>query len=266
MTIGYLGPEGSYSRIAADKFRPEAKKRGYPSFFALFSALKAGECDMIAVPIENSLNGGVLQNIDLLQETEGVFASEECTVKIDHRLAVRKGAPLAGIKRIYSHPQALAQCGEYLQTAFPSAELVAAPSTAAGLALVSSETEGAIVGAHTRAEGFELSAANIADCKENYTHFLLVKRGAPDVSAHSSRIFLSATCRHRPGELLNLLSPIRDFGLNMTKIESRPIKDRPGEYRFFIELEGDIGSENASLALRKMEETAFSIKLLGAYL
>lgn len=263
--VGYLGPEGSYSQLAAKSFRPQAKLREYVSFFALFAALSCGECDFIAVPIENSLNGGVLQNIDLMQSTENVIAVEECVIKIDHRLATLSGADLSGIKKIYSHPQALAQCSEYLAKNFPYAELIASPSTAASLKLVKDSTEAGIVGSHTSAEGFTLSTENIADQALNLTHFLLIKKGGLEKGTHSQKIFISATCRHRPGELINLLALIKEGGLNMTKIESRPIKDKPGEYRFFIELDGDIADENAIQVLKNVENAANSFKLLGAY-
>ena len=263
MTVGYLGPTGSYSQIAAETFRPSAKLQEYTTFPELFSALVDGRCDYIAVPIENSLNGGVLQNIDLLQKHGGIIACEEHTVKIDHRLATLDGADLKNIKRIYSHPQALAQCGEYLARNFPHAELIASTSTAASLSMIKDCTEAGIVGAHTHAEGVKLSDENIADEAVNLTHFLLVRRGNESDVEHSEKVFFSATCRHKPGELLDLLSLIR--GLNMTKIESRPIKEKPGEYRFFIEIEADISSNETISLLDKVKQTAHSFKLLGAY-
>lgn len=263
MTVGYLGPEGSYSQVAAQTFDKDAVLKDYATFPELFSALSSGECDYIAVPIENSLNGGVLQNIDLLQSHENVIAVEECVVNIDHRLATLKGAKKSQIKRVYSHRQALAQCGDYLSRNFPHAELIATTSTAASLKLIKDKTEAGIVGAHARCEGFELSEENIADEKTNLTHFLLVKRGGVEDIASSRKIFFSATCNHKPGELLDMLALIRE--LNMTKIESRPIKNRPGEYRFFIEIEADISREDTRKILDKVAKTARSFKLLGCY-
>ncbi len=263
MTVGYLGPQGSYSGLAALTFKKDAVLREYINFPGLFKGLSKGECDYIAVPIENTLNGGVLQNIDLLQTTPDVIAVKECVVKIDHRLATLKGADIKGIKRIYSHQQALAQCGEYIARRFPEAQLIATTSTAASYALIKDKTEAGIVGAHTRCEGFELSGENIADEKLNFTHFLLVQRGDISSVKSSEKIFFSATCNHKPGELLDLLALIRE--MNMTKIESRPIKSRPGEYRFFIEIEGDISDKNTIQVLKKVEAAAHSFKLLGCY-
>lgn len=263
MTVGYLGPGGSYSQLAAQTFKKDAVLREYVNFSELFKGLAVDECDYIAVPIENTLNGAVLQNIDLLQTTPGIIAVEECVVKIDHRLATLKGADKSMIKRIYSHQQALAQCGEYISRNFPHAELIASTSTAASFALVRDKTEAGIVGAHTSCEGFELSEENIADEKLNFTHFLLVQKGDISSVQSSQKIFFSATCNHKPGELLDMLALMRE--LNMTKIESRPIKSKPGEYRFFIEIEGDISCKNTISILENVRRTAHSFKLLGCY-
>lgn len=263
--VAYLGPDGSYSRIAAEKFRPHAEYLGYSSFALVIKALVEGECNLAVLPIENSLNGGVNQNIDLLQSTDGLIAFEELAVEIDHRLATRSGADVAKITRIFSHRQALEQCGEYLSKNFPNAKLMGAPSTAAGLDMLESDTDACIVGAHTKRQGISLSPFNIADEKSNFTHFLLIKKGGIEDCKPSRKIYFSATCKHRPGELLSLLSIIADGGLNMTKIESRPIKDRPGEYRFFIETEGDCFSENVKTILKKVQAASNSFKFLGAY-
>ena len=264
MILAFLGPRGSFSEIAAKKFRPEAELMAYPTFIELFKALESGECDYIAVPIENSLNGSVSQNIDLMQASDAV-AVEECVVEVDHRLATLEGADINNITRIYSHQQALAQCAGYLSKNFPKAELIASPSTSAGLKLVKDRTEAAIVGAHLKAEGFTLSGKNIADGERNMTHFLLVKKGEAVEGAHSQKVFFSATCKHKPGALISLLQPIGERGVNMTKIQSRPIKDRPGEYRFFIEIEGDIADGNCAQTIESIKRASNSFKILGCY-
>lgn len=263
--IGYLGPEGSYSYIAAEKMRPNAEKRAYANFRLVMKALVSGECDGVVAPIENSLNGGVLQNIDLLQSTVGVAAVEECTVAIDHRLARLEGKETAEVRRIFSHQQALDQCGEYISSHFPYAELIATPSTSACLAKIELDTDAGIAGAHTVRKGISLSPNNIADEQLNFTHFLLIKRGEIGFGTRSEKVYFSVTCRHEPGALLKLLKPLSDGGLNMTKIGSRPIKDKPGEYRFFIEIEGDLSENGVIETLGKVRAAAKSFKLLGAY-
>ncbi len=263
--IGYLGPDGSYSHLAAKKFRPGRLMHAYPSFKLTVDALLKGECDMAVLPIENSINGGVMPNIDLLQETEGIYAFEECVVSIEHRLITLNGADPREITRIYSHKQALEQCGRYLATYFPYARQIAAPSTAACLDLIRFPTDAGIVGAHTNDPRFTLSKENIADEKNNFTRFLLVRRGVPDDDTRSEKVYFSATCNDKPGTLTELLKPISEGGLNMTKIESRPIKNRPGEYRFFIEIAADYSSDKVKETLKEICSASNDMKILGAY-
>ncbi len=260
---GYLGPSGTYSEIAAKNLSVSGKKVAYPSFVTLFSALKKGEVNAIVIPIENTLNGAVTQNLDLLQETENVYAALSCALEIDHRLITLAGADKKNITRIYSHGQALAQCGKYLAENFPEAKLIETPSTADCIIRIDNAQSAGIVGAHCRVEGYELSDKNISDVKNNFTQFLLVMRGAPEADGKSDRIFFSVTCRHRAGALVELLSILS--GINMTKIESRPIKDKAGEFAFFIEIEGDYSQTNIKAALKEIEAAALSYKLLGCY-
>lgn len=262
--IGYLGPEGSYSFIAAKALRPNAELIARSGFPAVFALLASGEADGAVVPIENSLNGGVMQNIDLLQYSENICATEEYTVKIDHRLVTLVGADLSGIKCIYSHAQALEQCAGYLYKNFPSARLISTGSTAASLDMVKDSTDAAIAGAHTKRAGLVLSPENIADEENNFTHFLLLRRGAVPVSP-SRRIFFSAECPNKSGALLTLLNLISAHGINMTKLQSRPIKNRPEQYRFFIEIEGDYSSAATRAALKEIAGSVAAFKLLGCY-
>lgn len=264
--IGYLGPAGTYSEIAADRLCGDMQKVAYPSFFTLFSALSDGAAEAIVIPIENTLNGAVTQNLDLLQETEDVYACSACALEIDHRLITVAGADKSGIKRIYSHSQALGQCAKFLAKNFPSAKLCETPSTADCISKLDCAENAGIVGAHCRLAGYELSDGNISDVENNYTQFLLVRRGEPDKTVRSDRIFFSVTCRHRAGALVDLLLLLKESGINMTEIESRPIKDKTGEFRFFMEIEGDYSDSAVRAALERLKAAAHSFKLLGCYI
>ena len=265
MITGYLGPEGSYSYLAAKKMTPQGVLTAYDSFPLVFRALVSGEADCIVIPIENSLNGEVTQNIDLLQSTPDIIAVEECTVKIEHRLATLKGADITGIKRIYSHRQALDQCAEYLFKNFPLAELVAAPSTSASLEMVKTEEDACIVGAHTKREGIALSDESISDYPENSTHFLKVVRGSADENRHTGKIYFSVTCPNVSGGLIKLLQRVAAHGMNMTKLQSRPVKEAVDEFRFFIEIECDYSKPDIKRAVEDIRGSALSFKLLGTY-
>lgn len=265
LKTAYLGPYGSYSQVVAEKMRPNDEKIEGKSFADVVNILLSGEADFAVLPIENTLNGGVMQNIDLLQYNDGIVAIEEYLLEINHRLITKKGASLSKIARVYSHAQALAQCSRFLEKTFPKASLIATPSTSGCIDMIKEESDAGIVGSQCDLTDFDVYDGNIADEKNNYTHFLLVKKGEIPSDKNSQKIYFSATCKHQPGALLHLLSTINECSLNMTKIESRPIKDKMGEYRFFIEIEGDYSSKEIKTSLEKIKGATSSYKLLGCY-
>lgn len=281
MKIAFLGPEGSYSHLAAKLFlKTEASPVKLPNewdecvpfrnFPEVLAAVSAGRVDAAAIPIENSLQGGVSQNLDLLQNLDGLYAMKEAVIRIDHRLVYKEGIPFSQIGRVYSHRQALDQCAEYLSRELPFAALRETESTGFGLSRAMEDETGksaAIVGAHTESlrAGFVMGEESIADEKNNFTHFLLVKKGKETLPETSEKIFFSVVGPHRPGGLLQLLEVIAKYGVNMTKIESRPVKNRPGDYRFFIEADADVSSADTQEMLKAIEERALECKLLGAY-
>ena len=281
MKIAYLGPEGSYSHLAAKAFL-ETESTGIKSvtewdecipfrnFPEVLAAVKNGRVDAAALPIENSLQGGVSQNLDLLQATEGMFAVKEYVLRIEHHLIYKEGVKLTEIGRVYSHRQALDQCLEYLDRELPFASLRETESTAFGLTKAMEDDSGksaAIAGAHTvhLRNGFVVGKDCISDEKNNFTHFLLVKKGEETLPKNSDLVFFSAVCPHRKGSLLELLQIIASYNINMTKIESRPVKGRPGEFRFFIEAECDICSSDVQEMLSTIRGNTLECKLLGAY-
>lgn len=260
--ISCLGPEGSYSALAAERLCPGDGVLLCRNFREVICALTEGEAQSAVIPIENSIQGGVLQNLDLLESAD-VFAVQEYVLPIDHRLATLQGVAYKDVRRIYSHEQAIGQCSEFLQENFPGAQMIYTQSTAQSLQMLDGESAG-IVGSHVSKEGVVLSEQNIANEKRNYTRFLqLVNRG--EVPKHSNKIFLRAVRPHEPGALLGLLQIFAAYGLNMTRIESRPIRNVFGEYRFFIEVSGDVGEKSVREALEAAQKEHFQLRLLGAY-
>lgn len=263
--ISCLGPEGSYTCIAARNMCADAQIVPCHTFFGAVNAVLGGAADAAVLPIENTINGGVLQNLDILSEHAELVAVREYTLKIEHRLITLAGSDKSKINRIYSHRQALDQCAAYLQEHYPEAQLVAENSTAASISCIKLPTDAAIAGAQCAGAGYDVSPGCISDEKNNYTHFLLVVKGSLDENFKSDKIFFTLTCNHVPGALLHILSIIYKYNANMTKIESRPIKDRVGEYRFFIESEGDYSSSEIKNMLRELEEKSSSFRVIGAY-
>ncbi len=280
MKIAFLGPEGSYSHLAAKEF---LKVEGtgsstvnwdecvpFRNFPEVLAAVDSGRVDGAAIPIENSIQGGVSQNLDLVQAFSDLYAVKAMTIRVDHRLLYKQGTPLSQIGRVYSHRQALDQCAAYLSKELPFASLRETESTGFGIARAFEDESGksaAIAGSHIEnlRSGFVMGEECISDEKNNYTHFLLIKKGQEVLPKNSERIFFSAVCPHRPGSLLQLLALIAKYGINMTKIESRPVKDRPGDYRFFIEADCDIASKEVQEMLSSIREHTLECKLLGAY-
>ena len=281
MKIAFLGPEGSYSHLSAKVFLKMESKGGeylndwdecipFRNFYEVLFAVESGRVDACAIPIENSLQGGVSQNLDLLQEAKDLYAVKEYVLPIEHRLVHKSGISLGEIGRVYSHRQALDQCSKFLNAQLPFASLRETESTKFGLAKAMEDESGksaAIVGAHTDnlLPGFEMSEACISDERNNFTQFLLLKKGKASLPSNGNRIFFSAVCPHRKGSLVELLQIISAHDVNMTKIESRPVKGRPGDFRFFIEANCDIASANVTKMLSAIEQRTLEWKFLGAY-
>lgn len=267
MKIGCLGPKGSYSELAAAKLSPSSEIVLYKNFPAVVRALETGEADEIVLPIENTIQGGVLQNMDLLAAKRDLFAVKEYIMPIEHRLVLWKGVELKDVKRVFSHPQALGQCSVFLSEKMPQARTVPVESTAAGFIAAEEKTDACIVGAQLceNLQDRTVYAENVADEKKNFTYFELVKKGEHWLEKPTKYVYFVAKLLHRPGSLYRLLGVVDSYGLNMTKIESRPIKDKPGEYRFFIEVEGNYLSPEVQNAVADMKKVCEDFKLLGGY-
>lgn len=278
MKIAYLGPEGSYSHLAARHFLAEENVEGsgwnecmpFRNFAEVIAAVVTGKADAGAIPIENSLQGSVAQNLDLMQDAQGLYAVKEYVLRIDHRLVHKEGVDISEIGRVYSHRQALDQCGEFLTKRMPFASLRETESTAFGLTKAMEDESGksaAIVGAHVEnlRRGFVVGEECLSDEKNNFTHFLLIKKGEDKLPKTSNRLFFSAVCPNKPGSLLELLKIIAGHKIDMTKLESRPVKFRPGEFRFFIEAACDVADEGVSRFVQEVRENTLECKILGAY-
>ena len=265
MRVAYLGPEGSYSSLAAAKLCPQGECVAYRSFPLAVEALLRGETDAAVLPVENTLQGAVTQNLDLLYANESLYAVEEYLLPIEHRLIVPCGTQLGDIRRLFSHQQAILQCSRFIAEHLPQAEVVYTDSTMQSLSCLKGKGDAGIVGSHVQREGLCFLDGNIADERKNFTHFLLVRKGREFLPAHSARIYFAASCPHEPGSLLKMLQILSVYDLNMTKIESRPIKNLPGAYCFFIEFEGDIADANVASALARLSQYSDNFKLLGCY-
>lgn len=274
LTVAFLGPAGTYTEeallaSAPAGVRPEPRATVYETVMAV----QRGEADRAVVPIENSLEGGVAATLDALAgEAGGVRIAAEVVHPIHHHLIAGHELELVAIERVLSHPQATAQCERFLRARLPRVERVTATSTAEAVRRVAEGAEPwAAIGSRLSAElyGGSVIAERIEDHPDNLTRFVwLAPEGAesprPDGRAKTSVVFWGFN-DSSPGALLTVLREFSDRQINLTKIESRPRRERLGHYMFFCDLEGhelDTSVRGALAALRKRVDT---LRVLGSY-
>ena len=271
MKIAYLGPAGTFTGQAAGIMFPEDDLIPASDIDGVFEMLEDGLCDAGVVPIENSTEGAVNATLDALLRGENINIAALLSIPIRHNLLVPKGA--AHIKKILAHPQALAQCRKYIRRNFPSVELVHCASNGEAAAKVakSSENLAAIGPLAAAAEyGLDIYAEGIQDVAVNSTSFVQIKK-----AKHSSaldepepkencRTSIAFVTKNTPGALYHMLGILNSHNINMTKILSRPMPKKPGEYVFFVDIE-DYDIRDAKTALALMQESSTMYKFLGSY-
>jgi chorismate mutase/prephenate dehydratase len=271
LRVAYQGVDNSYSQLAARKHlagRADVEFTGHRSFRAALEALESGNADLLVLPIENTTAGSINEVYRLLREHD-VFVVGEETWKVDHCLAAVRDIPLPALRQVLSHPQALEQCAEFLQS-LPAAVATSFFDTAAAMQAVvrAADPTWAAIGSPeaARAEGLVILKRDIADVEENYTRFVVLARHPAKVAAGvPCKTSLVLHTRHEQGALTRCLDVLSATGHSMTKLESRPIPGRPWEYMFFLDFEGNPAEERTSTALAQLTEAAMAVRLLGSY-
>lgn len=266
--VAFLGPRGSFSEEAARKFFPLEEYiefRGYPSIRDIFRAVEEGEADYAVAPVENSIEGSVNETLDLLFETKLKICGE-----LEHRirlnLIVKPGLKMEDIKVLISHPQAINQCRNFIARVFKGVEIREAASTSQAVKIAVESEHTAAIGSELAAKlyGGEILAKGIEDYRDNYTRFFLLGwEDAPHTDGCKTSIIFSTP--HKPGALYRALSVFAERGINLTKIESRPIKERPWEYLFYVDFEGHREDEVCRQAIEDLKEKTLFVKILGSY-
>jgi prephenate dehydratase len=266
LRIAYQGVPGAFSEMAALKFDPDCEPVGFPTFAEAFAAAVTGDCAHACLPVENSLAGSINQSYDLLTDSVLHVVSEQI-VRVNHNLLAQPGVTLEQVRRVYSHPQALEQCKGFLSS--HGFEAVIDFDTAGAAKLLSEnggEGRAAIASlAAARHYGLEVLATDIEDLDINYTRFFVLGQDeAPPGPAPRKSSLIIAT-KHRPGDLVECLEQFPLHGVNMTKLESRPRRDKPWSYLFYIDIDGDIADGNVAAALTGIMRKAAFVKFLGSY-
>ena len=274
MRVAFLGPAGTFAEEALRASAPqgtEIQEIPYASVYETVMAVQDGEADRAVVPIENSLEGSVTATLDALAgEADRVRIAAEVVRPIEHCLVVRPGLELDAVRRVISHPQAIAQCAGFLRERLPDAETGSAQSTADAVRTAVGATEPlAALGPRLAAElyGGEVLAESVQDGSDNATRFVwLAPAGTePEAEATKTSIVFWGFNDESPGALVRVLSELADREVNLTKIESRPRRVRLGHYMFFADLVGGAEEPAVRGALGALSERVQTLKVLGSY-
>lgn len=270
--IAHLGPNGTYAEAAAliflNWFQAETGQEAdlcpYPSIAQTLEAVAHGKAQLAVVPIENSIEGSVTMTMDALWRLDRLQIQQALVLPINHAL-ITQSTHLDTIRVVYSHPQALAQCQQWLDKYIPKAQRIAANSTTEALQHLDEDSTSAAIASQRAAELYNLSvlACPINDYPDNCTRFLLLSLDPSSGGTHTSLAF-SLSANH-PGMLLKPLQVFAERSINMSRIESRPSKRSLGDYLFFVDLEADVRQAETQGALKELLTCTETLKIFGSY-
>ena len=274
MRVAYLGPAGTYSEEALRASAPDAVTGiPYPTIHDAVMAVQEGAVERAVVPIENALEGGVAVTLDTLAtEATGVRIASEVVHPIRHCLIARELLSPAEVRRVFSHPQATAQCARFLGERLPGAERVVALSTADAVRSIAESREPvAALGSRLAAElyGCVVLAEDAGDHRDNVTRFVWLAPaaeapGEPGPEAKTTVVFWGGGDRS-PGWLVDVLGELSSRSVNLTRIESRPRREGLGSYMFFVDLDGHAGAPAVAEAIEALRSHAAAVRVLGSF-
>jgi len=264
--VAFLGPEGSFAHLAARRqFGGMAELVPVPSIPDVYAAVERGRTDLGVVPVENTTEGVVTQSLDRCVESEATICAE-ILMRISQCLMSRSGR-LEDVRRVASHPQGLAQCREWLSRQLPAVEQVETQSTARAAQWAAQEGDVAAITSEIAAEifGLEIIERAIEDRRDNTTRFLVIGERPPAPSGEDLTSVVFTLRKAEAGALHRLLDPFSRHGVNLASIQSRPLKGRPWEYLFFVDLEGHVAEPRVQAALAEAATRVNSYKVLGSF-
>jgi prephenate dehydratase len=268
MRLAHLGPRGTYTEAAAIAYDATADLLPVTSPAAAVEAVERGDADAAVCAIENSLEGGVVDTLDvLLKEHASLLIRGEVVLPIRHALVGVDDLIAADARVVYSHPQALAQCRDHLSRLAPRAVATAALSTAAAIESALNEPGALAIGSRLAAElyGATVYADDIADEPGNETRFVVLAPEDAERTGNDKTSLAFTTHHDRPGSLVEVLSIFSDRDLNLTRVESRPTRRALGTYVFFVDMQGHRTDEHVADAIRAAEAVTLSLRVLGSY-
>ena len=265
-TVACQGVEGAYSQLACEKLFKHPQVMYFGSFESVFSAIENGFCDYGVLPLENSTAGSVKQIYDLMLRHSSFKIVRSTRLKIDHNLVAKKGTKLEDIKEIFSHPQAISQCSAYLEklgvvVGYPDGLFHAeATITREQFVAMSVGLDHSCVALY----GLERLAADIQDRSNNYTRFICISKKL-EIYPGADKTSLMVVLPHRPGSLYQILARFYALGLNLIKLESRPLPDREFEFMFYFDLETSVYSDEFIRMVDDLSAVCEEFQYLGSY-
>lgn len=264
--VACQGVEGAYSQLACEKIFRNPFIMYFKSFDAVFEAIEQGMCQYGILPIENSTAGSVKKVYDLMIR-HNFSIVRTFRLKIDHNLLVKPGTKLTDIKEIYSHEQAIGQCGDFL-AGLPGVNAIPVANTAIAAEMVakSDRTDVAALSSRSCAQlyGLECLASSVQDKGNNRTRFICISKNL-EIYPGADKTSIMMILPHKPGALYKVLARLYTLGINVTKLESRPIPDREFEFMFYFDLETSIYSEAFVQLMCELEDFCEEFKYLGSY-
>ncbi|MBR4627521.1 MAG: chorismate mutase [Ruminococcus sp.] len=264
--IGCQGTSGANSETAARMIFGDRDLIFYRTFEDVFKAVQSGDIDYGVLPVHNSTAGSVDSTYDLLAKYD-IFTVSEVCVEINHCLAAKKGTKLSEVSCVFSHPQALAQCSDFLTVnSFRNSEYTNTALAAEMVAASADEDRFAAICSPECANrlGLDIIAENIADCSVNRTLFVCISREL-QVDPQSDAISVMLTIPHTEGSLYRLLTKFYVNGMNLLKIENRPIRDGSFDVRFYLDFSGKLTDPSVAATLRDLSENLEYFRLLGTF-
>ena len=266
-TVACQGVEGAYSQLACEKLFKHPQVMYFKTFESVFSAIESGFCDYAVLPLENSTAGSVKEIYDLMLSHSSFKIVRSTRLKIDHNLVAKKGTKMSDIKEIFSHPQAISQCAKFLD-AMPGVKITACENTAAAAEAVakSERTDVAAISSYNCVElyGLERLAADIQDRSNNYTRFICISKKL-EIYPGADKTSLMLVLPHRPGALYQILGRFYALGMNLIKLESRPLPDREFEFMFYFDLETSVYSDEFIRLVDDLDAICEEFQYLGSY-
>ena len=264
--VACQGVEGAYAQIACEKIFKDPFIMYFKNFDGVFNAIEQGLCNYGVLPIENSTAGSVKKVYDLMIR-HNFSIVRTFRLKVDHNLLAMPGTTLADIKEIYSHEQAINQCSAFLAT-MPGVKVIPVENTAVAAQMVanSGRSDVAALSSRSCAELYGLSclASSIQDKGNNYTRFICIAKNL-EIYPGSDKTSIMMVLSHKPGALYKVLARLYTLGINVTKLESRPIPDRDFEFMFYFDLETSIYSEEFVQLMCELDDLCEEFKYLGSF-